>query len=89
MLECTPRAIYLQMEENPIVKEAKEMAEEKILDVAESKLHEAVDKGDRWGVHFVLSTKGRKRGYHIPKDSDAIPLMLTEFTLNLGNTNTP
>lgn len=35
-----------------------------ILDMAESKLFEAVNNGDTQMIKYILSTKGRKRGYN-------------------------
>jgi hypothetical protein len=34
-----------------------------LLDLAEEKLREAVERGDRWAIEFVLKTLGGSRGY--------------------------
>jgi len=36
---------------------------ERVLDVGETRLIEAVDGGEPWAVKFFLSTKGKHRGY--------------------------
>jgi hypothetical protein len=36
---------------------------EAVLDMAEAKLYKAVEKGDLQAVKYILSTKGKRRGY--------------------------
>lgn len=43
--------------------EALEAEQERITDVAESRLIKALDNGDQWAVKFWLTTMGRKRGF--------------------------
>ncbi len=54
---------YLQKERNKnLVKEIEE-ERDKVLDVGEKKLIEAVDRGEFPAIKFLLSTKGKSRGY--------------------------
>lgn len=36
---------------------------EKVLDLAENKLIEAIQNGEQWAIQTLLKTKGKKRGY--------------------------
>ena len=36
---------------------------QKILDLAESRLHRAIAEGELWAIKYILSTKGKSRGY--------------------------
>lgn len=45
------------------IKQAYEAEKESILDRAETKLVEAVDDGDLSAIKYLLSTKGKHRGY--------------------------
>lgn len=51
------------IERLPSVKRAYEDECENTLDLGEAKLIEAVRNGEPWAVKYLLSTKGRKRGY--------------------------
>ena len=54
---------YLQKPRNQnLVKEIEE-ERDKVLDVGEKKLIEAVDRGEFPAIKFLLSTKGKLRGY--------------------------
>lgn len=43
--------------------EAYEAENEKVLDLAESKLYESIQNGNTQDAKWLLSTRGRKRGY--------------------------
>lgn len=45
------------------LEDAKHDYDETVLDEAEIKLREAVRNGESWALKYVLSTKGKKRGY--------------------------
>ena len=45
------------------LQEARIMAEEQALDVAEESLLAAVRRGEAWAVCFLLKTRGKRRGY--------------------------
>ena len=57
---------------------------ERVLDVGETRLIEAVDEGEPWAVKFFLSTKGKHRGYverseHTGADGGPIAFDLEEW----------
>lgn len=62
-LACSRRALYVWMNSDPELKQAREDAEESLLDMAEGKLYTAVKEGDMTAIIFTLKTKGKKRGY--------------------------
>lgn len=47
----------------PTIQKAYDDECESVLDMAESKLFEAVNTGDLQAVKYLLSTKGKRRGY--------------------------
>lgn len=49
--------------EFPSVREAVEEAKETMLDFAEGKLFEKINKGDTVAILFYLKTQGKRRGY--------------------------
>jgi len=62
-LGCNPRTIYRRAEKSPRIREAIDQAREELIDQAEAKLREAVQRGEVWAVSLVLKTLGKKRGY--------------------------
>jgi len=36
---------------------------EEVLDLAETKLLQALNNGERWAIQYILDTKGKDRGY--------------------------
>lgn len=68
-------SLYKWIEADGKLREAKEQAEESLLDLAESKLFQAINKGDMTAIIFTLKTRGKKRGYverqevHIDKNA--------------------
>lgn len=61
--EITRDAIYKRKDSNPVIAAAFAEAEETVLDVAESKLLTAINKGEMKPIMFYLRTKGKRRGY--------------------------
>ena len=62
-IELSREAIYKRKESSPAVAAAFTEAEETVLDVAESKLLSAINKGEMKPIMFYLRTKGKRRGY--------------------------
>ena len=62
-LRCSRQTVMNYAARYPEVREAMDDAREAMLDVAESKLFDAVRKGQPWAVCFYLKTQGKKRGY--------------------------
>ena len=59
----TPRGLRKRIHENPDLQAAHTEAKERLIDIAQSKLGEAVKNGDAWAVKFVLETWGKSRGF--------------------------
>lgn len=51
------------LNKNPKMRVLLEEEQERIIDVAENKLHAAIGDRDMKAIKFFLQTKGRKRGY--------------------------
>jgi hypothetical protein len=60
---CNPVTIYNLAKKIPAIQEAIDIARGEMTDKAESKLFEAVDRGESWAVCFYLKTQGKNRGY--------------------------
>ncbi|MGR3219495.1 MAG: helix-turn-helix domain-containing protein [Candidatus Anammoxibacter sp.] len=63
LLKCTPRTIYNYMQKYPELQEVLNDALEERIDVAETKLDEAINKGEPWSIAFFLKTRAKHRGY--------------------------
>jgi hypothetical protein len=62
-LGCSPMALHKQVRRSPEVRQALWGARERTTDIAETKLFEAVRRGEPWAVQFYLTCQGRDRGY--------------------------
>jgi len=62
-LRCSRQTIDDWIKRDTGVKKAYEEESERLVDVAENKLHEAVESSKPWAVGFTLKTKGAARGY--------------------------
>ena len=54
---------FLQKEKNKNIKELIEQEKERIIDLAENKLHGLINKEDFPAIKYYLNTKGKSRGY--------------------------
>lgn len=63
MLGITRDAIYKRMRDYPKLKEIVEQSREGMIDIAESKLREAIFNGEPWAIALTLKTIGKTRGY--------------------------
>lgn len=63
MLGCTRKTVYDSMQRHPEIGEAIQQERDLIVDVAELKLADAVQKGEGWAVCFTLKCIGKGRGY--------------------------
>ena len=54
---------YNWMQSDPNYKDDVEAIAEGVIDFAESKLHNLIDKGDTAATIFYMKTKGKRRGY--------------------------
>lgn len=57
------RIYYKWLECNPVFKEAIELEQDSLLDMAETKLQQNIAEGKEASIFFFLKTKGKKRGY--------------------------
>jgi hypothetical protein len=62
-LQCQPQTIMNYYKRYPSVEAAKHDARGELLDVAEVKLWQAVQRDEAWAIAFALKTIGRSRGY--------------------------
>lgn len=60
---CNWHTAAKYIEEYPTIAQAYKDECESVLDMAEAKLYKAVEKGDLQAVKYILSTKGKRRGY--------------------------
>lgn len=70
-LGCSRSAVYAAVGRNPELKAALEEQRDELLDLAESKLIQAVNDGDMRAVFFLLRTLGKDRGYTFGSDRSA------------------
>lgn len=78
-LGVSRQTVYNRMEKSAEVREAFEEAREFTTDRAETKLFEAIEKGEGWAVCFYLKCQAKDRGYiekqqheHSGKDGEPI-----------------
>ena len=62
-VSCTWHTARKYIDEYPTIKQAYDDECESILDLAESALIKSVSEQEAWAVKYILSTKGRNRGY--------------------------
>lgn len=63
MLGCSHTAVYKYVNNYPEVKLIKDFYDGEMVDIGELELRNAVKNGDPWAVKYLLSTKGKTRGY--------------------------
>ena len=71
---------YLQKKQNQDLLKEIEEERDKVLDIGEKKLLELVDKGEFPAIKYLLSTKGKARGYvekqEIEHTGESIPVQV-------------
>jgi hypothetical protein len=73
---CAPRTVRNYILRYPRLKKiADELLQER-LDKAELRLDEAVDRGEGWGVCFLLKTRGKDRGYTQQFEAPPNPILV-------------
>ena len=71
MLNVSPSWLSVKIKEHATLQKVLKETTEYHLDIAETKLMEAIDKGRAWAIQFYLKYKGSSRGYvesKIPKE---------------------
>ena len=63
LLGCTRQTIYDAIARHPEINHVVAGERELMLDSAELKLQEAVDRAEAWAIRYYLSTQGKSRGY--------------------------
>ena len=80
-LGCERNTIYNRMQKNPDIQKAREEAEERRLDLYEAAIDKAaLVEGKVDALKYVLSTRGRKRGY---SEKQEIEVSGTGITINV------
>lgn len=62
-LGCTPKTIYRRLSKVQYLQDALDEIRGFELDYTELKLHEAIERGERWAIALKLKTQGKDRGY--------------------------
>lgn len=62
-LGCSPQTVLNYCKRYPSVEAAKQTQRGELIDTAECKLWESVERGEAWGISLVLKTLGKERGY--------------------------
>ena len=62
-LQCAPDTVQNYCKKFPTVAQAKENARTEMLDEAELRLWQAIQRDESWAIAFALRTIGRSRGY--------------------------
>ena len=60
---CAWHTAKKYIEQYPTIQQAYQNECERVLDIAESALIKSVTEQEAWAVKYILSTKGKKRGY--------------------------
>ena len=83
LLGCTADTIYRRAKRSKVVRDAMDRPRGRGLDRAESKLDDAIDRGEPWAISFKLATIGKHRGYVkrdeiTGKDGESLELRIIE-----------
>jgi hypothetical protein len=62
-LRCDPETIYNYCRRYPAVDRVKQAQRGEMVDLAETRLLQAIQKGEPWGIALCLKTIGKDRGY--------------------------
>lgn len=73
LLNVDHSTLFHRIKRSERLQEARTMAEEQTLDLAEDGLVSAVKDREAWAVCFLLKTRGKKRGY-IEKQEQSVQL---------------
>jgi len=60
---CMRSTVYSWLNKEPDLQDQLDSEREKLIDLAENKLVENLEKGETSSIHFVLKTLGKNRGY--------------------------
>jgi hypothetical protein len=91
-LGCSADAIYKRAKQEPKVQAVIDGERAKFIDLAEQKLYEALERGEKWAVEFSLRTIGRTRGYVEKQEIEQTAtsrLVIEEEVVSGGDDNPP
>lgn len=60
---CNPETIYARARVSPEIRDTIHCERGKVIDTAEMKLFNAIEKGEPWAIQMALKTIGKDRGY--------------------------
>ena len=63
ILKCCVKTIYNRMDKWPEIREIMDEVKIRRIDVAETKLEQAVMAGEAWAIKFILENQAQDRGY--------------------------
>lgn len=93
MLNCSHTTVYKYVNDYPDVKAVKEYYDGSLVDYGEKALRTAVKSNEPWAVKYVLSTKGKDRGYTERKEltgggGEPIRVKFIDYGLGLDDDST-
>src|SRR5262245_22914892 len=62
-LRCDPSTIVNYCHRYPSVQAVRDAMRGQLVDMAEQKLRQSIEKGESWGITLCLKTLGKDRGY--------------------------
>lgn len=84
ILKCSPNTIKARLAKSEHLQRVQKEESEILLDVAELKLIEAVERGEWWAIKYTLSTLGKSRGYttrtEVAGGNDQQPIKIVEVS---------
>lgn len=63
ILGCNQNTIHEHIKKTPSLTAVRDLARDRIVDLAEIKLFQAVDRGEQWAIREILHGPGKSRGY--------------------------
>ena len=81
-LNASRSGVYKFCNKHPDMMELRHQEEEKIIDICENSLFTQAKDKEQWAVKYLLSTKGKKRGY-VEKQEVEHSGGIKEITINI------
>lgn len=72
-LGCSQQTIRNRLDKSEVIKAVIEEINESHLDHAETRLFDAIDRGEPWAIKFFLAYRGKSRGYQDSKKIEVKP----------------
>lgn len=87
-LEISRAALVSRISNHPELKEVLDQCREAVVDDAEYKLFEALDRSEKWAIMLILQSVGKSRGYASSTEITGKNGSDFVFTLNIPKPNT-